>query len=215
MICRCLSELCVGLVKVVAIGRQLTLYGSLMTAKVVHLYSSCEHKFYSLLFVQALQLVTVIVGAKRPPADKCRLITAADVSEKKEEEFPVPEYPSESDIASETLMPRPVRWSAYFKGVVALMNKDGKVPPFDALIVTCVPLGGGLSSSAALEVATCFFIEELCKKAGVPQPVRRPEEKALLCQLAEHMYAHMPCGIMDQFVSVMGQANKALFIDCR
>ena len=165
--------------------------------------------------------MTVVVGKKRsPPDSKCRLITTAnvqagDANEKPEDEFPVPEHPSEEDIRKETLMPREMRWSAYFKGVVALMNKAGNVPSFDAVISTCVPLGGGLSSSASLEVATCFFIEELCRKAGVPQPSRKPEEKALLCQLAEHMYAHMPCGIMDQFVSVMAQENKALFVDCR
>ena len=170
---------------------------------------------------QALQLVTVVVGRKRSSVDnECRLITTAhvragDVDEKQEDDFPVPKYPSEEDIKNETHMPQELRWSAYFKGVVALMNKAGNVPPFDAVISTHVPLGGGLSSSASLEVAAYFFIEELSARAGVPQPLRRPEEKALLCQLAEHMYAHMPCGIMDQFVSVMAQENKALFVDCR
>ena len=41
------------------------------------------------------------------------------------------------------------------------MNKDGGVPAFDAVITSCVPLGGGVSSSASLEVATCLFIEQL------------------------------------------------------
>ena len=160
--------------------------------------------------------MTVVVGAKRPPpADKCRLLTTANVDEEKYDEFPVPDHPTKQEFADETLVPRSMRWSSYFKGVVALMNEDKNVPPFDAVIATCVPLGGGLSSSAALEVATCFFVEELCNRAGVSQPTRKPEEKALLCQKAEHMYAHVPCGIMDQFVSVMGQQSKALFIDCR
>ena len=54
------------------------------------------------------------------------------------------------------------KWSHYFLGVVALMNNDHSIPPFEAVINTSVPLGGGLSSSAALEVATCLFIEKLC-----------------------------------------------------
>lgn len=70
------------------------------------------------------------------------------------------------------------------------MNKEGKVPPFDAVISTSIPLGGGVSSSAAMEVATCFFVEKL-----TPGRFLKPQEKALLCQEAEHRYAHMPCGI--------------------
>ena len=62
-------------------------------------------------------------------------------------------------------------------GVVALMNmkEDGTamgIPPFDVVIATSVPLGGGLSSSAALEVATSYFIEELCVKASIELPRR-------------------------------------------
>jgi len=80
---------------------------------------------------------------------------------------------------------------------------------FDALIHSTVPLGGGLSSSAALEVATATLLEIITGKK------LDPIEKALLCQKAEHDFAGMPCGIMDQFISIMGRENEALLLDCR
>ena len=68
---------------------------------------------------------------------------------------------------------------------------------FKAAIVSSVPVGGGVSSSAALEVAFHTFLEALTGKSSTT-----PSAKALACQKAEHDFAGMPCGIMDQFVSV-------------
>ena len=76
-------------------------------------------------------------------------------------------------------------------------------------IVSNVPLGGGLSSSASLEVAVSVFLEQLLNQAITP------EDRALLCQSAEHNFAHMPCGIMDQFISSCGVRGNLLLIDCR
>lgn len=84
------------------------------------------------------------------------------------------------------------------------------VPGFDAVITTNVPIGGGLSSSASLEVATATFLESLTRVHMASQA-----DKALLCQKAEHTFAGMPCGIMDQMISVMGQLKHALLIDCQ
>lgn len=101
-------------------------------------------------------------------------------------------------------------WSNYPLGVVAgLVGRGVKVPGFDALIHSTVPLGGGLSSSAALEVSTATLLEAITGQK------LDPVEKALLCQKAEHEYAGMPCGIMDQFISVMGQKDHILLLDCR
>jgi galactokinase len=83
------------------------------------------------------------------------------------------------------------------------------VDGFDAIIHSTVPLGSGLSSSAALEVATATLLEAI---AGKSLP---PVEKALLCQQAEHQFAGVPCGIMDQFISVMGRKDNLLLLDCR
>jgi galactokinase len=101
-------------------------------------------------------------------------------------------------------------WANYPVGVIAGFLALGLNPGgFDALIHSTVPLGGGLSSSAALEVATATLLEIITGKN------LDPVEKALLCQKAEHDYAGMPCGIMDQFISVMGRENQVLLLDCR
>ena len=63
-------------------------------------------------------------------------------------------------------------WTRYVKGVVALLSRGvpGGVPPFEAVINSSVPLGGGVSSSASLELSVCLFVEELCRKVGVVIP---------------------------------------------
>jgi galactokinase len=101
-------------------------------------------------------------------------------------------------------------WSNYPVGVIAGFLARGLDPRgFDALIHSTVPLGGGLSSSAALEVATATLLEAITGQK------LDPVDKALLCQKAEHEYAGMPCGIMDQFISVMARENHLLLLDCR
>lgn len=125
-------------------------------------------------------------------------------------QFPVPACPPAGTEHVERPEGEP-HWVSYFKGVVALMNTGGEVPSFEAAIASSVPLGGGLSSSASLEVATSLFVQELCPSL----PELSAENRALLCQQAEHIYAGMHCGIMDQFVSVMATEGHALFIDCK
>ncbi len=101
-------------------------------------------------------------------------------------------------------------WANYPLGVIAGFLARGLKPAgFDAVLNSSVPLGGGLSSSAALEVATATLLE------AVTGHKLDPVEKALLCQKAEHDYAGMPCGIMDQFISVLGKENHLLLLDCR
>lgn len=101
-------------------------------------------------------------------------------------------------------------WTSYCRGVVAGFRAAGyEVPALRVAVASDVPTGGGLSSSAALEVATASALEGLL---GVRLD---PVDKALLCQHAEHEFAGVPCGYMDQAISVMGQADHALLIDCR
>ncbi len=101
-------------------------------------------------------------------------------------------------------------WSNYPAGVIAGFIARNIVPAgFDAVIHSSVPLGGGLSSSASLEVATATLLE------AATGAKLDPVEKALLCQKAEHDYAGMPCGIMDQFISTLGQKDHVLLLDCR
>jgi len=101
-------------------------------------------------------------------------------------------------------------WFNYPLGLIAGFVSRSLTPPaFDALIHSTVPLGGGLSSSAALEVSTATLLE------AITGTKLDPVDKALLCQKAEHEYAGMPCGIMDQFISVLGKKDHILLLDCR
>jgi galactokinase len=101
-------------------------------------------------------------------------------------------------------------WSNYVAGVIAGCLARGMRPGgFRALVGSDVPLGGGLSSSAALEVATATLMETM---SGTTLD---PVAKALLCQKAEHDYPGMPCGIMDQFASTLCTADHLMLLDCR
>ncbi len=107
------------------------------------------------------------------------------------------------------MAPGEPRWSNYVRGVIAGLQRAGaRVPGFDAVIHASLPVGGGLSSSAALEVAAALLGGILSGTALEPVAL------ALLCQQAEHEFAGVPCGIMDQFAVVMGQAGHLLLIDC-
>lgn len=102
------------------------------------------------------------------------------------------------------------QWANYLRGVVQGFQQRGHhIPGFDAYIVSSVPGGAGLSSSAALECATATLLE------GLLDTVLDTREKALLCQKAEHDFAHVPCGIMDQFASAFGKTNRLVMIDCK
>ena len=108
------------------------------------------------------------------------------------------------------LAPLPRHWSNYPLGVLAGYRRLGfDIPGFEASITSTLPAGAGLSSSAAIEVATATVVETLCGRS-LP-----PVERALLCQRAEHDYAGVPCGIMDQFAVCFGRGGHALQIDCR
>lgn len=104
----------------------------------------------------------------------------------------------------------PGHWSNYFAGVIAGFNERGlSSAPFDALVNSNVPLGGGLSSSASAEVAMATLME------AMTGTTLEPVDKALLCQRAEHVFAGVPCGIMDQFASVLCRADHLMLLDCR
>ncbi len=103
-------------------------------------------------------------------------------------------------------------WSNYPIGVaVELLAAGVELAGADVLLQSTVPVGGGLSSSAAVEVATALA---LMAAAGTPRAVDGPE-LARLCQHAENEFAQAPCGIMDQSIAVMGRAGRAMLMDCR
>jgi galactokinase len=101
-------------------------------------------------------------------------------------------------------------WRNYVRGVLwALLDSQLPLRGVDLSISGDIPQGAGLSSSAALELALAGAI---CAASGVELP---PREMALLCQRAEHMYAGVQCGIMDQFAAALAREGSALFIDCQ
>lgn len=101
-------------------------------------------------------------------------------------------------------------WLNYLVGVLALLREAGvETPGFETVITADLPIGAGLSSSAALETVTALIVEAL---TGVSQD---PVDRALLCQKAEHQFAGVPCGIMDQLAVGASRADHALMIDCR
>jgi galactokinase len=101
-------------------------------------------------------------------------------------------------------------WSDYVVGVLAELHQSGiSQTGADLLVHGEVPIGAGLSSSAALEVSTGFAA---LRSHG--SDVNRVE-LALLCQRAENQFVGTRCGIMDQFVSCLGKADHALMLDCR
>lgn len=166
-----------------------------------------EHTDYNDGFVMpmALPLVTVIAGKKIDGSESTVLTTNPNIDEPKKVTFDMPN----PNAPIRALLRIGPKWVLYMKGVIS--NYIGDIPPaFKAVVHTSVPTGGGLSSSAALEVATYLFLDELSPANSVSLT-----NKALACQKAEHEYAGMPCGIMDQFISLMGKKDHALLIDCR
>ena len=101
-------------------------------------------------------------------------------------------------------------WSDYPVGVLRELQKlHIEVPPFSLSLWGDVPLGSGLSSSASVEVATAVALLDHAGKS------LSGAELALLCQRAENLYVHSPCGIMDQFVIANATAGHALLLNTR
>ncbi len=104
------------------------------------------------------------------------------------------------------------KWANYCKGVAASLVARGiSLAGCNILFESNVPLGGGLSSSASLEVATGKALLMAAGKLGGISD----HDLALVCQEAEHKFAGAPCGIMDMSISIMGRADCALLLDCR
>jgi galactokinase len=162
-----------------------------------------EHTDYSggLVLPMAIDRYTVLAAAPAPAGSGARLrLFSAAVDQSVD--IPLTATPAPGEPG----------WANYARGVVAGFGARGMLttaPALDALVVSDVPLGGGLSSSAAFEVATATLLE-----TALGKPLE-PTEKARLCRQAEHDYARVPCGIMDQLISVLGDEAGALLIDCR
>jgi len=111
---------------------------------------------------------------------------------------------------TEHIKPVSIQWPNYILGVVDQLQKQGHtIGGFNLVIDGDIPIGAGLSSSAAVECAVVFALNEifgleLSRMQMVP-----------LAQKAEHVFAGVNCGIMDQFASIFGKKGHAIKLDCR
>ena len=158
-----------------------------------------EHTDYNDGFVLpiAIDRQAVIVADTTGAPDSTLL--AMDVNEAAQADLSRPLTPREEP-----------RWVNYLLGVGHQFLQRGRaLPNLDLAFTSTVPIGAGLSSSAALEVAMATLLEQIL--GGQLDPV----DKALLCQRAEHAFPGTPCGIMDMFIATMARPDHALLIDCR
>ena len=101
------------------------------------------------------------------------------------------------------------KWWDYVAGVCAAFNREGiTLPQFDAVVISDVPAGAGLSSSAALEVATAFLLNDLTGST------RGAATLAMMGWWAETAFVGVACGVMDQYASAICQESRALHLRC-
>ncbi len=157
-----------------------------------------EHTDYNGGFVFPGAIDKVIMAAIAPnDSDKVR-VYSIDINEYVEFGLNEEDAPSES-------------WARYIFGICReILKRGGNVKGFDAVFAGNVPLGAGLSSSAALESCFAFALNDLFNENTIDK-----FELARIGQSTEHNYCGVNCGIMDQFASVMGQKGKLIRLDCR
>jgi galactokinase len=157
-----------------------------------------EHTDYAEGFVMPVAINFATLAAISPRTDGKVVIYSENFGEEK-------------TFDAAALPAKPAKnWSDYPIGVVVILTGEGhKFPGFSMSLWGDVPLGSGLSSSAALEVVTALAVLSLIG-ASYPGPVL-----ARLCQRVENEFVGANCGIMDQFISANGKENHALLLDCR
>jgi galactokinase len=157
-----------------------------------------EHTDYAEGFVMPVAIDKATLAAISPRTDGKIVIWAENYQE--EATFDAAALPTAATK----------HWSDYPIGVAVLLAGEGHtIPGFSLSVWGDVPLGSGLSSSAALEVATMTALTALMG-VTIPGP-----QLARLCQRVENEFVGANCGIMDQFISANGKENHALLLDCR
>jgi galactokinase len=157
-----------------------------------------EHTDYNDGFVFPVAINRAVWVAAAPRADRRAVVHTLDLDDV-------------ADFGLEPVEREEVgHWSNYVRGVAALLQEKGHaIPGLHAVLTSDVPIGAGLSSSAALETALALAWQAL---GGFD--IDRVE-LALLCQEADHRYVGSLCGIMDQYIALLGRREHALLIDCR
>lgn len=170
-----------------------------------------EHTDYNEGFVLPVAIDKRVVIAASPRCDRKVALYSCD-------------YDSLNEFSLESIVRDDLKpWSNYPRGVADLLQKQGhQFNGMDALITSDLPMGAGLSSSAAFELASAWaFLMAGRQKGGVESetfsPLEMPEPLDLirLCREVENEFVGVQCGIMDQFISALGRRQHALFLDCR
>jgi galactokinase len=157
-----------------------------------------EHTDYNDGFVLPVAVDRAAWLAVSPAKDEMTVIRAVDMGND-EAVFPVDRVPASAG-----------GWADYPKGVVwACLERNFRLTPMRAVLTSDVPVGAGMSSSAAVEVAFAYAWMHLSDfELELP-------DLALLCQRAENQYVGVNCGIMDQMISACGKAGHAMLLDTR
>ena len=156
-----------------------------------------EHTDYNDGFVLPFALERRAVVAAGHRHDDLIVMHAADLSETVE-------------LPLSDLSPGREGWAAYLAGVLWVLREEGyPIAPATLVLTSNVPLGAGLSSSAAIE---CAVMAAACDLFGLDIA---PMERARLAQRAENVYVGAPTGILDQAASILCHAGHGLFLDCR
>lgn len=157
-----------------------------------------SHTDYNMGYVMTMTIDRDTWIAARPRPDKKVRIRSLNIAG--ESQF------SLDDIKHDQRAP----WSNYVRGMAVVMQQAGyALTGFDGLIHSTVPFGSGLSSSAAIEMATAVTYQQLGGFA------LDPVEMATLGQQAENEFVGVSTGILDQYSSALGQAGSAIQLDCR
>jgi galactokinase len=156
-----------------------------------------EHTDYNHGFVLPAAIDKAIYMAVSPRSDGALHIVAADLGQ---------EYKGEIGVIPHS----PLHWPDYILGVIDQLQKAGYSPAgINMVFGGTIPLGAGMSSSAALECATAFSLNTLYDlDLDTLEMVR-------LCQKAENQFVGVQCGIMDQFASMFGRKNHVIRLDCQ
>lgn len=149
-------------------------------------------------------------GYVMPAAINKRMVVAIAKNSTNQARLFSVDFDEEFAFDTNSFGPKKGHWATYIMGVTAQLQQSGyEVKGFDMVFGGDIPVGAGLSSSAALEAAVGFGI---AAASGFDIP-----KKSLVhyAQKAEHVFAGVQCGIMDQFASVMGKKDHVIRLDCR
>lgn len=156
-----------------------------------------EHTDYNMGFVLPASIDKAIYFAIQRREDRGIHLIAADLDQS-------------YDTSLDNLVPSGLQWPDFILGVVEQLTRNGyTLQGFNAVIGGDVPLGAGLSSSAAVECAVVFALNEL-QVLGIDK-----KNMVLYAQKAENEFVGLQCGIMDQFASMFGREGKVVKLDCR